>query len=264
MNYKYQKLNYSNIDDINVDIDDKKIVGDSTDSNFENEYIEALKDNNSTKIKKNSKKYILLTIILLIGIFGIEFLSRLGSKELDKNVVVIRGNSRKDKYGIELNKYILNGVYSQGFDNNKDKTIEEWSLYTPPCRRLYPNHLLINIKEPKCEGSSLQFINISNNTGEGYPYSLPLHDISELMKKFKHWKDSNNTNPNYENQDITQLLDENYHPYDYGFVSDNNTNETIFSNDTNIIPIPRKRRLFSFIPFDFEFELLDIYLAEKL
>jgi len=76
------------------------------------------------------------------------------------------------------------------------------------------------------------------------PYFLPLYKISELINKF----DDNDTKPQYEEQKISELLDENYHPYNYG---------------TDIEPDQEKRRLFSFISFDFEFDLLDIYLAEN-
>ncbi|OUM59017.1 glycosyltransferase family 17 protein [Piromyces sp. E2] len=239
-----------------------------TDTNIETNNETNIETNNETNIEdynsviKKKLKYIILFIILLIAVIEIQHISKIIGKK-ESGSVFIKGDSRKDKYGIELNKYILNGVYSQGYDNNQDRKIEEWSLYTPQCPHLQPIHLPMNITEPNCENSSLQFINVSNNTGEGYPYSLPLHDISTLMEQFKHWKDSNNSNPDYENQDITQLLDENYHPYDYGFVGDNNANENDSNNDINVIPNPSKRRLFSFIPFDFEFELLDIYLAEN-
>ena len=59
-----------------------------------------------------------------------------------------------------MNKFILDGIYCTGFDLNVAKTVEEWSLYTPPCPHLRPVHYPESIRNPNCEDSTLQFVNM--------------------------------------------------------------------------------------------------------
>jgi len=181
----------------------------------------------------------------------------------EPDLVLTKGESRKDKNGIELNKYILNGMYSQGIDNIPSKKIEDWSLYTPSCPNLKPVVHSYIINNPKCEQSSLQFANLTDTVGDSYPFNLQLHEISNQLKKYNTWIKSADPSPNYSNQNFSSLLDESYHPYDYGYIDNTNISEIIIPDEMKKIPDPRKRRLFSFISFDFEFELLDVYLSDN-
>jgi len=237
--------------------------------------IEMIEKRNGKEFRKIfiNKKNILNLIILLYFMTVIVNTFTKNSKSLiDKKtgLVFTQGNSRKDKYGIELNKYIINGTYHQAFDNLPFKGIKDWSLYTPQCPHLQPIHYPKNITEPNCEESSLQFVNFSNLD---LPYSLPLHDISNLFEKFKQWKEKNNSNPYTDNKNISELLDDRYHPYDYGYdygydyknstKSDTKYYRNLVNSRMDETPDPRKRRLFSFILFNAEFDLLDIYLSEN-
>jgi len=185
--------------------------------------------------------------------------------DIDEDFVFTKGQPRVDKYGIDLNANILKGMYNIGIDNDPDKKIEDWSLYTPPCPNLRPIRHSDYVMNPKCESSSLQFVNYDSKI----PITLPLNDISNQMDKFKHWKSFNNTNPYYGEQDYRQLLSEEYHPYDYGYngeVTNDKDDESYYKEVINSrmdeVPDPRRRRLFSFILFNTEFDMLDLYLSE--
>ena len=180
--------------------------------------------------------------------------------------ILTKGKHRYDKYGIDLNLNILDGMYNIGLDGDPYKKVEEWSLYTPPCPNMKPVVHLQYISNPKCETSSLQFHNYENSD---FPISLPLNSISNQIEKFNEWKKNNNTNPYYGNKSSQELLNEDYHPYDYGYegkdstnISDNKYYSKLVKSRMDEVPDPRRRRLFSFILFNSEFDLLDLYLSE--
>jgi len=182
------------------------------------------------------------------------------------NYVFTKGDHRMDKYGIDLNANILDGMYNTAIDNDINKSIEDWSLYIPPCPNLEPVKHSDYVMNPLCEHSSLQFLNYQNYNN---PISLPLNYISNQMEKFKEWKVNNNTNPYYGDQDYQQLLSEDYHPYDYGYqgeetfdISDTEYYGKLVQSRMDEVPDPRRRRLFTFILFNTEFDLLDLYLSE--
>jgi len=245
-------------------------------SNDNKHKVDMIKKHNRKEFRKKFiNKKIILNVIIIVLYFMTVIVNTFtkNSKSLiDKKTGLIftQGNSRKDKYGIELNKYIINGTYHQALDNLPFKSIKDWSLYTPQCPHLQPIHYPKNITEPNCEESSLQFVNFSNLD---LPYSLPLHDISNLFEKFKQWKEKNNSNPYIDNKNISELLDDSYHPYDYGYdydydyknstKSDTKYYRNLIKSRMDETPDPRKRRLFSFILFNAEFDLLDIYLSEN-
>ncbi|ORX42214.1 hypothetical protein BCR36DRAFT_416224 [Piromyces finnis] len=185
----------------------------------------------------------------------------------ENGFVFSKGKPRIDKYGIDLNAYILQGIYSIGFDEDPYKKIEDWSLYTPPCPNMKPVIHSDYVMNPDCESSSLQFYNYNNYK---MPVSLRLNSISNQIEKFKEWKKNNNTNPYYGDQNYKQLLSDEYHPYDYGYKEDNTNNDVddveyynkLVKSRMDEVPDPRRRRLFSFILFNTEFDLLDLYLSE--
>jgi len=234
--------------------------------------------NSNRKYKKKNSRSILKILFVLLFAIGVVMLCKAIFKNseddenerkkekfkivFDRNTgqVITEGEPRMDKNGIDLNTYIVKGMYSQGFDNIPIKEIEDWSLYVPPCQHLKPIHHPDKYINPDCSTSSLQFVNPSKNTD--LPYSLQLQTINDLVDKFDDWKDDKDSKVD-ENQDMAKLLDENYHPYDYG-VGDSrakieNTSDDILDEHPN----PEDRRLFSFISFDVEFDLLDVYLAEN-
>ncbi|ORX49601.1 hypothetical protein BCR36DRAFT_583690 [Piromyces finnis] len=229
-----------------------------------------------TKKKESKSKKIIKIIIIIIIIISCLIISFFAVKTFynnDKIIVdeehgfsFIKGEPRIDKYGIDLNINILEGMYSKGIDDDINKSIEDWSLYTPPCPNLRPVKHSEYIMNPKCKDISLQFHNYENKK---VPLSLSLNDISDQMKKYEEWKKNNNTNPYYGRQDYKHLLSEEFHPYDYGY----DINNAEINDDTEYysqvvksrmdeVPDPRKRRLFSFILFNSEFDLLDLYISE--
>ena len=225
-----------------------------------------------TKLKNIYLKLILILILSLIFIIFFYFNNskKYQVKKIDEKFVYIKGISRKDKYGIELNTYTLNGFYCIGFNGNSSNTIEDSNIYYPPCPFLQPVHFPDSIINPVCEKSSLQIVNFKNNNGYNLPYSIKLDSISNLIKKWNEWR--NHTIPNinyYKDKTVEELVKNEYHPFDYG---DNIKFENISENKKfyrkvvnsrmDEIPDPRRRRLFSFILFNGEFDLLDIYLAE--
>jgi len=232
-------------------------------------------NNNKVSKYKNSLKKITKEIIIFstIGIVILFFIFR--SNNSDTNTLIIdektgyvltKGNHRYDKYGIDLNANILDGIYSMGLDGDPHKKIEDWSLYTPPCPNLKPVSHSDYVINPKCEHSSLQFL---NHQDYNVPISLPLNDISKQMEKFEEWKENNNTNPYYGNQNYQQLLSDDYHPYDYGYKGEDTSDindikyyKNLVKSRMDEVPDPRRRRMFSFILFNSEFDLLDLYLSE--
>ncbi|KAG4087699.1 hypothetical protein H8356DRAFT_1086096 [Neocallimastix lanati (nom. inval.)] len=104
-------------------------------------------------------------------------------EEKDDNYLFIKGKSRKDKYGLELNVNILNGIYNIGFNNDTKSKIDDNKLYTPPCPYFSPVHYPDSIINPQCEKSSLQIVNYNKKKGKGLPYSLPFDSITNQIKK---------------------------------------------------------------------------------
>jgi len=227
------------------------------------------------KYNRKFKKLIIKILIITILIISIFYLIRSSKNANEINNLIIdektgyiltKGNHRYDKYGIDLNINVLNGMYNIGIDGDPYKNIKEWTLYTPPCPNLKPIIHSDYISNPKCEKSSLQFHNYENND---FPISLPLNDISKQIENFKEWKKNNNTNPYYGNQNYHELLNEDYHPYDYGYegkdssgIDDSKYYSKLVKSRMDEVPDPRRRRLFSFILFNSEFDLLDLYLSE--
>jgi len=204
------------------------------------------------------KKYIIGLLLIAAVCYGISNVthSQRKGKKIGSSLIIdpltglmlTKGESRIDKKtGLDLNKNILDGMYHVGVDNIPIKKVENWSLHTPKCPNLQPIKYTNKITKPKCEATGLQFVNLSSDSGKGFPYTLPLHDISSLIDKYDDLDDDEKKVDG--EKTISQLLDESYHPYDYGFDG---------SFDTR-----RGRRLYSFISFDFEFDLLDVYLAEN-
>ncbi|KAG4105890.1 hypothetical protein H8356DRAFT_923968, partial [Neocallimastix lanati (nom. inval.)] len=136
------------------------------------------------KVYKNNYKKIkiILSFIISINIIGITLAFLYLTREQSYDLILIKGKTRKDKYGIDLNANILNGIYSIGYNGDINKNIEDWDLYTPPCPNLQPVHYPESISNPKCEESSLQIPNYNNDDGRGLPHSLHLHSISEQLK----------------------------------------------------------------------------------
>jgi hypothetical protein len=233
--------------------------------------------NKNYKLNKIFKRIFRKDIIIIIGsiiIFFIVFniLNKNSTKEdtliIDEKTgyILTKGKHRYDKYGIDLNANILEGMYNIGLDEDPHKNIEDWSLYTPPCPNLRPVQHSDYVINPKCEKSSLQFLNYKNDKS---PISLPLNDITNQMEKFEEWKEKNNTNPYYGEQNFDQLISDDYHPYDYGYKGKDTTNmddtkyyKNLAKSRMDEVPDPRRRRLFSFILFNTEFDLLDLYLSE--
>jgi len=188
----------------------------------------------------------------------------------DLGLLFLKGKPRIDPYGVDLNVHILDGIYTAGFNGDLHASVEDWDLYTPPCPYLHPVKYPESILHPHCEGSSLQISNYDKNSGKDLPYSLRLDSITNQMEKWEDWKKYNGTNPKYGERRVSELLGDEYHPFDYGYTGKDTTN-AIGDNDfysgvirsrMDEVPDPRRRRLFSFIMFNGEFDLLDLYLAE--
>jgi len=233
--------------------------------------------NKNYKLNKIFKRIFRKDIIIIIGsiiIFFIVF-NILNKNSTEEDTLIIdektgyiltKGKHRYDKYGIDLNVNVLEGMYNIGLDEDTYKKVEDWSLYTPPCPNLKPVQHSDYVINPKCEKSSLQFLNYQDYKS---PISLPLNDITNQMEKFEEWKEKNNTNPYYGEQNFDQLLSNDFHPYDYGYKGEDSTNiddttyyKNLAKSRMDEVPDPRRRRLFSFILFNTEFDLLDLYLSE--
>ncbi|KAL6626041.1 glycosyltransferase family 17-domain-containing protein [Neocallimastix sp. 'constans'] len=211
------------------------------------------------KVYKNNYKKIkiILSFIISINIIGITLAFLYLTREQSYDLILIKGKTRKDKYGIDLNANILNGIY------------KDWDLYTPPCPNLQPVHYPESISNPKCEESSLQIPNYNNDDGRGLPHSLHLHSISEQLKNWENWVKMNNTTPSYGGKTSGELVDNIYYPFDYGYtgsdtsdINDEEYYKNVINSRMDEVPDPRRRRLFSFILFNTEFDLLDVYLSE--
>jgi len=234
----------------------------------EEDFILLGNDNNVTykprrfrRIRWRRKKFTLL--LLLIGIMGMFCIYKIFKKE-KLDLIFIQGSSRKDKYGVELNKGILDGIYCIGFDNNVTKTLEEWDLYTPSCPNLKPIHYPDSIINPKCEDNSIQLINYDSTL----PYSHHLDSITNQMKKWKDWEKKGGY-IRYGSKKVHDLVGDRYFPFDYGYTGEDTSNiddteyyKKVVNSRMDEVPDPRRRRLFSFILFNSEYELLDVYLSQ--
>jgi len=212
----------------------------------------------------------LLIIFVSIGtVIGIGLFIYHSLFKEDIELVYIKGYSRKDKYGLELNRNILNGIYCAGFNNDPKAKVEEWKLYNPPCPYLRPVHYPDSIKNPKCEESSVQFINYNNDGGLGLPYTYRLKDIGNQIKEWKNWEKKNLDHPLYGYKRVNDLVNDQYYPFDYGYngtdtskIDDDEYYRNVINSRMDEVPDPRRRRLFSFILFNSEYDLLDLYLSE--
>jgi len=223
------------------------------------------KKNRIKKILKRTFKFllkVLLGIIGLIGIICIYYYLR-GPEKLE--LVFIQGQSRKDKYGVELNRNILNGIYCIGFDKNVSKTLEEWNSYTPPCPNLRPVHYPDTIINPKCDNLSIQLINYDSVL----PFTHHLNSITNQIKNWNEWVKNKNENIKYGYRRVDGLVGNQYFPFDYGYNGEDTSNiddteyyKKVVNSRMDEVPDPRRRRLFSFILFNSEYELLDLYLSE--
>jgi len=179
---------------------------------------------------------------------------------------IIKKEPLYDKYGVDLNQYIMDGMINKALDNNTSTTIEKWSLYTPPCPNLHPVHYSDDILNPVCENIAIPLINIKTHIN--VPYILRLNNITSQMEKFEEWKKTDGKIPDYKSESVKNILNENYHPYDYGYYDlkkneDEDYYSKVIKSPMDQVPDPRRRRLFSMILFNSEFELLDLYLAEN-
>jgi len=225
--------------------------------------------NSRRRIKiRTKKKWLYILTLLTIACVSIYYVYEKHQRN-KLQLVLVKGESRKDPYGVELNGHILDGMYCMEYDNTRNRTMDEWSLYTPPCPYLRPVHYPDSIINPKCEESSLQIVNFNNNEGIGMPYSLPLNSIINQMKKWNSWEKKNINNTLYGYKKVSELVGEEYYPFDYGYngddtsqMSDKEYYTQIVNSRMDEVPDPRRRRLFSFILFNTEFDLLDLYISE--
>jgi len=174
-----------------------------------------------------------------------------------------------DPFGIDLNEYIMDGMLNKAINNNTEDTIEDWDLYTPPCPNLHPVHYSEEVLNPVCEDIGIPFYKVTNNGNnfESIPAIMRLHDITDQMKKWEDWISRDKPFPNYRNASVDELLNDEYHPFDYGYYNyekneDEDYYEKVVNSSMDEVPDPRRRRLFSIILFNSEFELLDLYLSE--
>jgi len=246
--------------------------------NSEDQEFLLMEDDSRTERLKGSKqtkklKILIYSLIIVIAISIPIFLhknnnSQEEEEEEDIKLVYIKGYSRKDKYGLELNSNVLDGIYCVGFDNDPNKAVEDWKLYTPPCPYLHPVHYPDSILNPKCDEISIQLINYENEDG-GLPYSLHLKSITDQIKNWKKFEKKNGDNPYYGQKRVNELVDDKYYPYDYGYngedtsdINDDEFYKNVINSRMDEVPDPRRRRLFSFILFNSEYDLLDLYLSE--
>ncbi|ORX87852.1 hypothetical protein BCR32DRAFT_101676 [Anaeromyces robustus] len=149
----------------------------------------------------------------------------------DKEYSKIKGESYYDKYGIDLNQYLTKEMYSQKIPGND--TLDSWDLYTPVCPHLEPVHYPKEILNPNCEDIGLQFVDFKNNLGRGKPHILHLHSITTQIKNWNEWsKRDDKIVPNYYYKNVENLVDDTYHPFDYGYYDEN---ETILKNEEDTI-----------------------------
>jgi len=245
--------------------------------NFFNKYEYDLLDETNTNTtsrskirigKRRIKKIIKITIFTTTTFLLFFIFYKLFINQKKDNLMFIKSTSRKDKYGVELNKFLLDGIYCTKFENKWNK-IENWKLYTPPCPYLRPIHYPESIINPVCEDSSLQILNFDDNNA-GIPYSLHLDSITNRLKKWDEWEEKNkNETVYYSNIKVRDLVKDKYYPFDYGYkgedtsdIGDTEYYSKVVNSRMDEVPDPRRRRLFSFILFNSEYELLDLYLSE--
>jgi len=226
----------------------------------------------TTKPKNIGKKQrlgkIIIGIIISIGIC-VGLVLYFEKKDNELKLVFIKGKSRKDAYGIELNRNILDGIYCMEYNNKVNEKTENNKLYTPPCPYLRPVHYPDSVLNPKCEKSTVQIVNFNSDGGAGIPYSLHLDSITNQMKKWDKWEKKHQNNTHYSHANVENLIYDDYYPFDYGYQGKDTSDidDTEYYNDLiksrmDEVPDPRRRRLFSFILFNTEFDLLDLYLSE--
>jgi len=180
-----------------------------------------------------------------------------------------------DTYGVNLNQYIIDEMENKAINNNTMAKVEDWDLYTPPCPNLHPIHYPDKVLNPVCEDIAIPFFKVSseNYTDSEIPIILRLHSITTQMEKWEEWLKSDNKPPNYndtiQSGNIEYLLNDEYHPYDYGYYEKEISKESneeyykkVIKSRMDEVPDPRRRRLYSIILFNSEFELLDLYLAQ--
>ncbi|OUM61812.1 glycosyltransferase family 17 protein [Piromyces sp. E2] len=189
----------------------------------------------------------------------------------DEKYSKIKGEPFIDKFGIDLNQFMETKMISQKIPKND--TLDNWELYTPICPHLEPVHYSEEILNPNCEELSLQFVNFNIENEDKIPYSLHLHNITSQIKKFNEWnKNTDKKIPDYRNEDINSLLSDKYHPFDYGYYEEKETElkteedivefyRKVTHSCMDEVPDPRHRRFFSFILFNSEFDFLDLFLA---
>jgi len=217
---------------------------------------------------------LLLIIISVIAVVSILILTKNNNNNNDiisnKNTYIfIKGDSRKDDYGVELNFYLLDGKNSTQIE---DDPLNNNLCQNEPCPIINPSSNSKYIKNLSCEeDSTLQLINFEENDGKGSPASLNLHTISDQIENWEKWEKEENDFPtNYGMQTIEQLLSQTYHPYNYGYtgkdtssIDDKTYYMTLIQSQISVIPDPRRRRVFSFILLDSELDLLDTYISEN-
>ncbi|ORX85533.1 hypothetical protein BCR32DRAFT_325391 [Anaeromyces robustus] len=228
--------------------------------------------------KQKIIKYSLLVLtIVSLGIASFSILKKENEILVEEKIIIkdnegekilIKAKPRLDKYGVDLNVNVLDGIYTMGFNNDVEAKVEDWKLYTPPCPYLQPVKHADNDINPVCEKSSLQIANFEKNNGKDLPYVMPLNTISNQLEKWKEWEKKNETIL-YGNQSVKELVENKYHPFDYGYTGENTENITdkkyynnVINSRMDEVPDPRRRRLFSFILFNAEYDLLDLYLSE--
>ncbi|OUM70623.1 glycosyltransferase family 17 protein [Piromyces sp. E2] len=185
------------------------------------------------------------------------------------NIVTIKKTPYFDQYGIDLNKYIMDEMENTGINNKSKTKINDWKYYTPPCPNLHPIHHSNDVLNPVCEDIAIPFYKITQkgNVISEIPLTLRLSNISTQMKKWKDWVEKDESPPNYKSASMEELVSEEYHPFDYGYYdleenNDENYYNKVTRSNMDKVPDPRRRRLFSMILFNNEFDLLDIYLSE--
>jgi len=223
------------------------------------------KKNGKKRILKRACKFLLSVLLGFIGLIGSICIYNYIKSPEELELIFIQGQSRKDKYGVELNRNILNGIYCIGFDKNVSKTLEEWDLYTPPCPNLRPVHYPDAIINPKCDDISVQLINYNSVL----PFSHHLNSITNQIKNWNGWLKKNKNDIKYGYQRVDKLVGNRYFPFDYGYNGEDTSNiddteyyKKVVNSRMDEVPDPRRRRLFSFILFNSEYELLDLYLSE--
>ena len=182
---------------------------------------------------------------------------------------IIKKEPYFDRYGIDLNEYIMDGMLNKAINNNTEASIEDWDLYTPPCPNLHPVHYSEEISNPVCENIGVPLYKMTSKGSNFYnlPLVLRLNSITSQMENWEKFRKSESKFPNYRNASMDELVNDEYHPFDYGYYNyeineDEDYYKKVVNSSMDEVPDPRRRRLFSMILFNSEFELLDLYLSE--